>query len=284
MRPRMAADLRYTTADVDFFYKHFLSPEPDRARADDLHVRLVNPSKREVLKAVHDAANWLKQFQNHPDWDGGAIHFNFAGHGSEDQGAIMLKDGLLYPREFLDRVCEVAAVVSSPGRLRISIVMDSCHSGAWITSALARSFHDDPDLIVPFNLFASCMEDEFAYEDSSLGHGLFTYCFSIRESALGSFGATGILPDNSVGPSLSIAAGERGCSLLSAGAQNPVAYWNGSGAIGVSGAEFKVVSDQGSTMSRKEITTQLTEKRNTIRQQMSEIFHTLRLLEETENH
>ena len=54
-RTRMAADLRYTTADIDFLYTHFLEPEPDSPRLDDLHIRLVNPSKADVLAAIVQA-------------------------------------------------------------------------------------------------------------------------------------------------------------------------------------------------------------------------------------
>ena len=79
------------------------------------------------------------------------------------------------------------------------------------------------------------MEDEFAWEESGLGHGLFTYCFSVRSPSLGSFVAEAVQPDNRFGPSLAIAQGEGGCSLLTAGAQNPVIYWNGTGELEVCG-------------------------------------------------
>ena len=76
-RARMAADLRYTTADIDFLYTHFLEPGPDRPRLDDLHIRLVNPSKADVLAAIVQAGRWLETHRNHPDWDGGGLYFNY---------------------------------------------------------------------------------------------------------------------------------------------------------------------------------------------------------------
>ena len=51
-RPRMAADLRYTTVDVDFWYRRFRTPEPDRPRGADTHIRRVNPSKSELLDTL----------------------------------------------------------------------------------------------------------------------------------------------------------------------------------------------------------------------------------------
>lgn len=88
------------------------------------------------------------------------------------------------------------------------------------------------------------MEDEYADEDSGLGHGLFTYCFSVREPGPGSLSAVAIQPDNTFGPSLAIAGNYLGCSLLSAGSQNPVFYWNGSPVIEVSNQVIDLFDDK----------------------------------------
>ena len=270
IRSRMAADLEYTTADVDFLYDHFSAPEPDRPRQKALHVRLVNPTKERVLGAFSEIADWFQSFRTHPDWDGGGLHFSFAGHGAENGGAIVLDGGTLTADEFLEQAETVATRISKPGRLRLSVVLDSCHSGAWVTRILHSCFHERGELLVPFNLFASCMHDEVAFEDSSLGHGLFTYCFSIKPVALGSFGATALLPDNSTGPSLSLAAGVRGCSLLSAGAQNPVAYWNGAGQLEVSQVSFSVMSQTHGFMNENEM-------RDTLNQERAQVRDVLRM-------
>ena len=68
------------------------------------------------------------------------------------------------------------------------------------------------------------MPDEAAWEDSSLGHGIFTYCWSVRSQAIGATGALGIQSDNSFGPALSIAEGAFGCAILTRGGQNPVIF------------------------------------------------------------
>ena len=167
--------------------------------------------------------------------------------------------------EFIESICSLASRVSSPGRLRISAVLDSCHSGAWVTRLLHECFHNRADLLVPFNLFASCMHDEFAMEDSLLGHGIFTYCLSVQKSALGSYGAAGVLPDNSYGPSLAIAAGERGCSFLTAGLQNPLAYWNGAGQLEVSQSGFSIFLDDDKVLTENQMIKQLLRKRDQTR-------------------
>lgn len=114
-------------------------------------------------------------------------------------------------------------------------MLDSCHSAAFITRVLDAALEQYADLVVPFHLFASCMEDEFAWEESGLGHGIFTYSFSVQASSIGSLSAVAVQPDNSIGPSLAIAGGDFGCSLLTAGAQNPVVYWNGTGHLEICG-------------------------------------------------
>lgn len=265
LRTRMAADLDYTTADVDYFYDHFTSPEPDRPRQEDKHIRLVNPSRKEVLNGLSDAMGWLGAFRDDPDWDGGGLHFNYAGHGAEPDGALVLGNETLSIDDFLNHVEPLAAKISPPGRLRLSVVLDSCHSGYWVTRILDSCFHERSNKLVPFNLFASCMYDEVAFEDSSLGHGLYTYCFSVQPDSIGAYGAQAVLPNNRFGPSLSVAAGERGCSLLSAGAQNPVAYWNGAGQLEVSQSSFSIETPSGELMKELEMSTTLVQLRDEVR-------------------
>ena len=264
-RTRMAADLAYTTADVDYLYEHFTTPEPDRPRKEERHYRLVNPTRSEVLSALTEALDWLGTFRSAVDWDGGGLHLNYAGHGQEPDGALVLSDGTLSVDEFLSHILPQARQVSPPGRLRLSIVLDSCHSGAWVTRILDRTFNQYSDCLIPFNLFASCMQDEFALEDSTIGHGLFTYCFSVRSPFLNGQGAQAILPDNTFGPSLSIAGGELGCSLLSAGSQNPLAYWNGAGQLEVSQESFSIERADGDVMSEKELVIELKLLRDKVR-------------------
>jgi hypothetical protein len=121
------------------------------------------------------------------------------------------------------------------------------------------------------------MHDEFATEDSSLGHGIFTYCLSVRQSALGSSGAIGVLPDNSRGPSLALAAGVRGCSFLTAGSQNPVTYWNGAGHLEVSQSGFSIVLDDDQVLTDDQMLEQLLRKRDQVRSVMESARPDLRV-------
>ncbi len=232
VRPRMAADLRYTTADVDFLESHFQEPNYDSG-VEEAHYRLRNPTRERLLKTLHDIEPWLGNFRDDPEWDGGGLMLCFAGHGREGDGALVLENGVLTPKDLVDALVAIASEVSPPGRLRVSVVLDSCHSGAFATELLDSCFREHADLLVLWMVFASCMEDEFALEESTLGHGLFTYCFSANPLSPVSFAARAVQPDNTFGPSLAIASGELGCSLLTAGAQNPIAYFNGAGHLEV---------------------------------------------------
>jgi hypothetical protein len=172
-------------------------------------------------------------FRDDPEWDGGGFMLCFAGHGREGDGALVLENGVLTPKDLIDALVAIASEVSPPGRLRVSVVLDSCHSGAFATELLDSCFREHGDLLVPWMVFASCMEDEFALEESTLGHGLFTYCFSANPLSPASYAARAVQSDNTFGPSLAIASGELGCSHLTAGAQNPIAYFNGAGHLEV---------------------------------------------------
>lgn len=261
-RPRMAADLRYTTADVDFLESHFARIDNDSSPVE-FHQRLINPTCEEFFTALEEIKVWLAQFKNNLDWDGGGFQLCFAGHGCEGAGDLVLEDGAVSPTLFLATLAGISHQVSLPERLRVSLVLDSCHSGAFATEVLERSLNEDILSLVPYHIFASCMDDEYAWEDSSLGHGLYTYCFSVQSSSLGSLSAAAIQPNNTFGPSLAIASGEMGCSLLSGGAQNPIAYWNGAGYIDTCGQTIEIYDD-GKCMDLSEMRRRLKLERDKI--------------------
>src|SRR5438093_13585328 len=79
MRPRMAADLRYTTADVDYFADHWQT-DGYESGLEERRRRLVNPTRATVLAEIRDTGVWRRTFTSRPDWDGGDLTFTFAGH------------------------------------------------------------------------------------------------------------------------------------------------------------------------------------------------------------
>lgn len=234
MRPRMAANLRYTTADVDYLETSFQDGDYDSGE-EELHRRLRNPTRAELFSTLEEIGAWLSAARSDPRWDGGGLLFCFAGHGREGDGALVLEDDVVTPEAFVSVLARLAEIAPGPGRLRVSVILDSCHSAAFVLRLLDACFVTHEDTLVPFHAFASCMEDEFALEDPGLGHGMFTYSFSVEPGALASATARAIQPDNTFGPSLAIAGGELGCSVLTAGRQNPLLYWNGAGHLHLCG-------------------------------------------------
>ena len=150
----------------------------------------------------------------------------FAGHGREGDGALVLNDGVVTPKELLDALAGIAGGVSAPGRLRVSVALASCHTAAFTTG-----------------LLDSCLRAR----GDRLGHGMFTYVFSLQPASPLSFGAKAVQPDNTFGPSLAIAHGELGCSHLTAGVQNPVTYYNGGPVIEVCGRYVNLFRDDNHT-------------------------------------
>lgn len=136
LRPRMAADLRYTTADVEFLANFWREPHHD-AGDEELHVpQLRNPRRSEVVAAFTQAGDWFAHRATRADWDGGHITFNFAGHGREGDGALVLEDGSITPDDLYRFFLQTAERWSPERRLRLVVMVDSCHSGAFLASFL----------------------------------------------------------------------------------------------------------------------------------------------------
>jgi hypothetical protein len=228
-RPRLAADLRYTTADAAFFAEYWDRPWYDSGH-EELHVpHLQNPAHSEVVTAFIQASDWLGERACREDWDGGHLTFCFAGHGRDGDGALVIDDEVVTAADLTSLFMSVASQWSPERRLRLAVILDSCHSGAFLLDFLERTLRE-PRLRIEY-LAAASMPDEFAWEDPGLGHGVFTYCWSVRpgsgQSPLGALVGEGVQPDNTLGPSLGVAQGPFGCSLMTYGRQNPVTFLDG---------------------------------------------------------
>lgn len=275
--PRLAADLRYTTADVDFMEQywrsHWESLREVEGAQRDLHLRLRNPSLQEFRDTFDQAARWMRGFRDDPLWDGGDLIFSFAGHGRLSDGALCLTDGFITVDDFL--ACLYRVHQHSPRkRLRVNVSLDSCYSGAFLTAFVARALHLHSDWLFPYTVWAGCMSDEMSWEDGDLGHGLFTYCFSCRASLHQRWVASAIQPDNSYGPSLTIAEGSYGCSMISLGRQNPVTFWgDGWGSLEVCGDRFDLSDKDGNnTLTEPQMNAKLAEIRNRFREQLKPLM------------
>lgn len=174
IRCRAGADLMYTTADADFLYKHFSTPNADTFPSD-IHARLINPKRSDLFNAIEDVSKRMNLFAGKADWDGGCIHLIYAGHGRRGNGALVFYDGDLTSEDFLQGV----AAHTKPGahRRRVDIVLDSCFSGAFVTTMLASLFRSYSDTLFPCSLFSAALHDEYAWEYPRYGHGIWTASF-----------------------------------------------------------------------------------------------------------
>jgi hypothetical protein len=221
VRLRQLANLNFTTADGDYLHQHWKMPNADSGR-EQKHLRLVNPTIAEFWASLDEGVEWLATKRNEPDWCGGWLILTFGGHGRPGSGALVLQDGDVTAEDLFEVLIALRDWTDPTRRLKTSLFLDSCYSGAFITTAAELVLGDLNDLIFPYEFWAGAMHDEVAKEIASLGHGLFTYCFSVSPNHFTSYAATAVQPDNSLGPSLSIVQGPEGCRRLSGGTQNPV--------------------------------------------------------------
>lgn len=173
-RSRDGADLKYTTADGDFFHAHFKEPNYDSGTHEH-HIRLVNPNSRELRDAISHAGEYLSQYVSADDWAGGQINFCYAGHGDEGSGAWVLSDTSLNAVQLADAVA--AAVVENRRRCRVDMVIDSCFAGAFVADFLAYSWSSLDTRIFPCDIFAASLHNELAWELEEFGHGTHTLSF-----------------------------------------------------------------------------------------------------------
>lgn len=216
---KAAAELRYTIADVAYLSEEWRTPP--YAAPFEFHASEYGGDYATVLDALARAKNFLIEGSLDPDFDGGSLLFAFSGHGREGDGTLWLDDNtFLSADDFVGACVDTAQAAPGRGRLRLSILLDSCYSGAFLLRTLERTLHEHADLLVADYFMAAAMPDELAWEVPVLGHGLSTFCFSVRPQAPGSMVATA----DGMTTTWGIAAGPEGCSLVTSGQQNPVVY------------------------------------------------------------
>lgn len=123
-----SCDLRYTTADCDFFYSSLKENHYDTG-VKEKHVRLINPTVEELKYALKEGVKYLNQFLEEENWRGGEVIFIFSGHGVNGSGAISLKDNIFSARDLAQIVSEARA--KNDRRIRLNVILDSCYSGAF---------------------------------------------------------------------------------------------------------------------------------------------------------
>ncbi|MCP1156997.1 hypothetical protein [Bacillus infantis] len=102
--------------------------------------------------------------------------------------------------------------------LRVSLILDSCYSGKFLVDFLHKAYSEKDSKLSPDYFAAACLHDEKAREVPYLGHGLYTYSFSL--SSMGPYRGIDIEPKSYNDPEsrLFLDSGH-GCLLFTFGKQ-----------------------------------------------------------------
>ena len=167
IRSRNGACLKYTRRDAESVSALWRKAEADLA--DELQLLLIDPTVGEVECALRDVSARIRDA--YPVDIG--LDLFFAGHGEEETGNLVLKEGTLSPARLLElQADDVGPGVG--GQRTIGVWLDSCYSGAFLLRLAIESFEDFDGFRLDEGL-ASCLPDETCWEMDILEHGVFTY-------------------------------------------------------------------------------------------------------------
>lgn len=179
-------ELRFTRADAEGMYKLLTDPEKVGLNPDNIKLLIDNDATSFNIK--NSISNWL--FRNaDPD---SIVFIYFAGHGGVEEDRLGIEKDkyakylLPYDTVFDDLYSssisnrdfnELLLTISSK---KLVIFMDSCYSGG-VAEKKARDLKITEDPYEKLGegegriVIAASKPDQRSFEDSSLGHGIFTY-------------------------------------------------------------------------------------------------------------
>jgi hypothetical protein len=190
---------------------------------EDILIERQEPTYAQLVEAFDKTGAWLaEKAESDLSFDGGGLVFAFSGHGRLGDGTLVLRDSTYFSADdFLEQASRVHRTTGSVRPIRVVLLLDSCYSGAFL-ARVAYRIRSEPGLGLDTEyMLASSHPDEVSWEAASLSHGLSTFCFSLREAAIGAdigvAGLGGIKTWSSF-------AGPNGCSIATGAAQNPIVY------------------------------------------------------------
>ncbi|WP_170405096.1 hypothetical protein [Ruegeria arenilitoris] len=165
MRCRSGAQLKFTSADAKLAFDNW---SIDELVPKDAHVLLLDPTLSDFEAAIENISRELSVF---PQGETG-IDLYFAGHGLPKSGALVLRDQALSAADYVSLIEENMA--SDKGIRGISMMLDSCHSGAFLFEAMV-ALQGREETVRLYDGLCSSMHDEKSWELSFLEHGAFTF-------------------------------------------------------------------------------------------------------------
>jgi hypothetical protein len=151
-------------------------------------IHLNNPTIKQLQNAIHKIKEWIYINQDDPEYSSFQFNFIFSGHGDLDEsgcGSIVLADKKLSADKLTRLLLScIPEMELSPGRCRLDLYLDCCHS-----AAIAHSIYENlvraqekTDITQRSTLdlgqiYCACLDDEESYEIENLQHSIFTFAF-----------------------------------------------------------------------------------------------------------
>lgn len=245
--PKTAAQLAYTTNDAKYYSEFWQRPERYFFREFTNH-DLFNAQYRDIERAISRTSTWFgERASEDPAFDGGSIHFTFSGHGRED-GVLLLNESTFFaPSDLVELAIRARESANIEPQTKLIVYLDSCYSGKFLLDLYEIVSRDCPRDLGIFWSTASSFPDELSWEVPELGHGIATFCASVRggeslRSLTTRAGLEAVLTWKAFN-------GIGGCSLVTSGRQNPIEIEN-HGEVTVCNRTFKLYDDECNPKSR----------------------------------
>jgi hypothetical protein len=271
--PKSLAQLEYTHADATYYSRFWQEkggwPWPD-VLTQFVNHDLVGAQFSDIERAFDEATGWFtREAEEDPAFDGGGIHFTFSGHGGEDGVLVLENDTFFAARDLVTFALDAHSAAKTDQQTNLVVYLDSCHSGAFILDLLEIIMSECRDELSVFRATASCYADELSYEVPELGHGLATYCASIRPDRIDSLMARAGLKQI---PLWGVIKGPGGCSLVTMGKQNPIVVGS-YGHVEACNRESSLYSDEWQPRLRAEWETDLCIARDEFRAAVAALYN-----------
>ncbi len=271
--PKAMAQLENTHADALYYSQFWQEPGGWPGAVRFKNQDLVGAQFADVERGFLESGRWFQAMAMEEPlgpFDGGGIHFIFSGHGREDGTLVLENETSFSPKDLIDLALEARGSAGCDEQTKLVVYLDSCHSGAFILELVERVELDYGTSLGVFQALASCLPDELSYEIPALGHGLATYCHSLRTQHLFDLMALG---GRFSIPTWAVLRGAGGCSLATMGKQNPfvIDRWHG---VSVCNRKLRSVNEGWSSGSRAVIERELIRARSEFQAGVEAIYDT----------
>lgn len=116
MHSKALANLKYTTADVDYWDDYWRNGDWSRRPSYETHATLRDADYAALNSHLAEVEEWFADSSKIRGFDGGSIVFCFSGHGREGDGALCLNNDTYFDAEDFIRFAD-GLQLAIPGAL-----------------------------------------------------------------------------------------------------------------------------------------------------------------------